>query len=171
MNTSAALLLEGPRGRRFCLELAAALDEGIALAVFQQATRLEPSLRTVWTMIATDPGTADDRGVAASVEQLATDLDGLDLSDLDDQQLLAALMRSVDAAMPWQEPDGDDVLANLPPLRQALARLAERIGDSPFMHWCSRSRPNEQWAINWRSPDVPAPLSVDPREALNQWER
>lgn len=71
----------------------------------------------------------------------------------------------------WEERDGEDVLAGLSLIRAALVPLAARVLASPSLRWWARPRRTGQCAIDWRSPDDPAPLSKDPRHALAGWGR
>ena len=97
-----------------------------------------------------------------SLEWLAARLKSLDFSDLQDSQVQGALERSVDSARYWQPPDGEDVLAGLPQVAQALSPVAEQFIASPRMQWCWQPRQVEQWAIEWRHADDPAPLPKNP---------
>jgi hypothetical protein len=83
----------------------------------------------------------------------------------------AALEESVDSARYWQEPDGEDFLAALPVIRDALRPLAGQILASNVGQGYGRPRRREQWHIDWRSMDDSAPLSGSRREALSAWAR
>lgn len=138
MNPVAEMILEGgPRGgRRCCLELAKDLDSDISTAVFQFAHGVEEvSGSSGVRLIPTAVGGTDPFPVS-TLEQLSADLASVDLADLDTGRVQAALARSVDSAMYWQEPDGADVLAGHPTVRAALSRLAEHLASSPpIMEW------------------------------------
>ena len=145
MNTNAELLLAGPRGRRMCLEHAMDLDQDISAAAFQLAYDLDPgkgtSLVRFGLMAPTESNDDDGRHAAASPEQsspeelaaalLSLDASGFDVSGLSldhsgpgDELICSALERAVSTAMYWQPPAGEDVLAALPIIREALVPLA-----------------------------------------------
>ncbi len=104
-------LLEGPRGRRLCLELArasiAALPEG-------------------------RPG-----AVSSAIDAF----ERVPLPDLTAALLLEALVATVDGARYWQPPEGYDALASLPEARRGLLRFAEVVARSPHAAWWSRDDP------------------------------
>jgi hypothetical protein len=165
------LILEGPRGRRLCLELAMELDPEIRTAVFWLGYDLDPgsgSSRVLLTFASDNNGAPRP---VPSPEQLAATLASLDPANLGDSLIQAALERSVDTAMYWQAPDGEDVLAGLPIIRAALFPLAEQVMASPGVQWWGQPRRAGQWAIDWRSADDPAPLPKDPRRTLAEWAR
>ncbi|QAY61822.1 hypothetical protein ET475_11065 [Microbacterium protaetiae] len=87
------------------------------------------------------------------------------LADLD-----AALAASVDGARYWQEPSGEDVLAALPEVVDALRPLAEAVAQHPPAWWTADRR-TEQWAIEWRDPGDSASLERNPASALQKWKR
>ncbi|MCQ1999613.1 hypothetical protein [Arthrobacter zhaoxinii] len=122
MMSPAEQLLEGPRGRRLCLELAAELNQDVRSAVFWLGYELDPGKGTS-TVLFGSAGPDD----LPSPEHLAAGILSLDLRRLDGEQIQAALQRSVDTAQYWQEPDGEDALAALPVIRRALRPLAERV--------------------------------------------
>ena len=174
MNTETELLLAGPRGRRLCLELAMELNQEIGSAVFDLGYDLDPGKGTSRVMfgLMTSEETNDDDArlrAAASPRELAVRLAALDLSGLDDELIQPALERAVSTAMYWQPPDGEDVLAALPIIREALVPLATRVMVTPAMQQRAAPRSVEQWAIDWRGPDDPAPLEKDPQQKLAQW--
>lgn len=81
----------------------------------------------------------------------------------DSATLAAALQRSVDAAMYWQPPAGEDVLAARPELDAGLARIATWAAPAAPGWWSAPLAP-EQWSIGW--------WGHDPREAkqsLSRW--
>ncbi|MFR9752482.1 hypothetical protein ACL02S_15805 [Nocardia sp. 004] len=169
MNPNAQLLLEGPRGRRFCLELAMELDPDISTAVFQLQRSGEVVSGAYRVQSPPPDGSGADPIPVRSLEQLSAALAAVDLADLDTGRIQAALARSVDSAMYWQEPDGEDVLAGHPIIRSAFARLAEHLASSPVMEWFGEPRRAEQWAIDWRSANARAPLPKDPQQTLRKW--
>ncbi|WP_255771104.1 hypothetical protein [Pseudarthrobacter sulfonivorans] len=169
MTPDADLLLEGPRGRRLCLELAMDLDPDIRLMVFRLGYYLDSGRGTSRVLLTAD--SADDAGTppaAPSPGVLAAALRHLAAADLDDAPVQSALERAVDTARYWQEPDGEDVLAGLPLVRAALLPLARRVIAAPGARWWNEGRGVEQWAIDWRPADDPAPLKV-PQSTLVEW--
>ena len=170
MNTDQ--LLAGPRGRRLCLSLAAELEPRIRMAVFDLGYELDPGngVSVVRFGTSTDAGGAADLP-AASPEELGALLAALDVPALNEIPVLAALDVAVATARYWQAPDGEDVLAALPVIREALRPVADRVVASPGACWWEEPRVREQWAVDWRDPDAPAPLGQDRRTVLATWAR
>lgn len=196
-ETMADALLEGPRGRRLCLEFAlSGIDErtreedllGLrrhpeqwrSIAVRRVAHALEPeagaSSRFGFLRSAGDDN--GDRDPAPEPEPTprlaAAALEALELPVADESRLLHALIASVDAARYWQEPDGFDVLASLPELREALHRIAQHLAAAPAARWWGSGVAAEQYAISWlESPDHPRPAAAvivqGADETLRRW--
>ncbi|MCQ1955437.1 hypothetical protein NNX39_02815 [Arthrobacter sp. zg-Y826] len=164
MMSPAEQLLEGPRGRRLCLELAVELDQDIRSAVFWLGYELDPGKGTSTVLL----GSSGPRELP-STDHLAAGILSLDLRRLDGEQIHAALQRSVDTARYWQERDGEDALSALPVIRNALHHIAEGVLDAPAAQWWSQPAPPEQWAIDWRPGADPAPLPRDPQGTLQKW--
>jgi hypothetical protein len=123
-------------------------------------------------MVAGEDAVADDAaasGSGTSLDQLAAALTALDSTGLTGAKIQLALERSVDTARYWQPPDGEDVLAALPAVREALLPLAEQVLSAPGVRWWAEDRGTEQWAIDWRPADDPAPLPRDQHRALMTW--
>ncbi|WP_312178750.1 hypothetical protein [Arthrobacter sp.] len=172
MKAQPELLLEGPRGRRLCLELAMELDPAVRSAVFRLGYELDPGRGTstvLLTLSSWEPGASDAGGETPSLEELTAALRSVDASSLTAGQLTAALECSVRNARYWQEPDGEDVLAGLPAIVDAFRPLAEQVRATPTWRSWSQPRGPEQWAIDWRSAEDPAPLPRNPQEALSKW--
>ena len=108
---------------------------------------------------------------AASPEELGDRLASLDFAGFDSELMQAALERSVDSARYWQEPDGEDVLAGLPVITAAMHPVGEQLMAAPGIQWWGQPRRVEQWAIDWRSADDPAPLPKNPGQTLMEWAR
>jgi hypothetical protein len=128
MSLDGESLLEGPRGRRLCLELAMELDPDIRVMVFRLGYDLDSGRGTSRVLLTAAP--LDDAGTppaAPSPGMLAAALGHLEAADVDHARLQAALERAVDAARYWQPPDGEDVLAALPLVRAALLLLARHV--------------------------------------------
>ena len=175
MTTDAEALLAGPRGRRLCLQLAAELDPDISSAVFDLGYDLDPGKGTSRVRIGVMTSAADGDGAPdaadSSAENLASLLTAVDRSRLDAAMLPRALEAAVANARYWQPPDGEDVLAALPVVRAALLPLAETVLAFPLACGWEAGRRFEQWAIDWRHPDDPAPLGQDSRRKLSEWGR
>ncbi|GKV73513.1 hypothetical protein NCCP2145_28940 [Pseudarthrobacter sp. NCCP-2145] len=165
-------ILQGPRGRRMCLELAMQVDSEIRYAAFRLAQELEGGRGVSRVLLNAAPaGDTEPRPPAPSVESFAERLKFTDFSNLDDNLMQAALERSVDSAKYWQPPDGEDVLAGLPVVAEALSPVAEQFMAARHMQWCWQPRQIEQWAIDWRLADDPAPLPKNPGKTLAEWAR
>ena len=173
MTPGMDLLLQGPRGRRLCLEVAMQLDPGVRTAAFWSAYELESGRGTSRVLLTaySSGELATPPSSAPRPEELAARLGSLNFAGLDNELIQAALERSVDTARYWQEPDGEDVLAGLPVITAALTPVAERLMSAPGIQWYWQPRRVEQWAIDWRSADDPAPLPKNPRQTLAEWGR
>lgn len=161
--------LGGPTVRRMCLELAMELDPELRSAVFELANALEPGRGTAWVMLADGSNNVAAPPSPASPTELAAAIATLDLTDLDEARMQDALERAVANARYWQEPDGEDMLVVPPVVRAAFGSLAEHVMKALGLQANGGLRRREQWAIDWRSPDDPAPLDKDPRQTLAQW--
>ncbi|PVZ54701.1 hypothetical protein C9424_15085 [Arthrobacter sp. H-02-3] len=172
MTPSRDLLLQGPRGRRLCLELAKQLDPEVKAAAFWLGYELGSGPGTSRVLLtASSSGHLATPPSAPSPEELAARLASLDFDGLDSELMQAALERSVDTARYWQEPDSEDVLAGLPVITAALTSVAEQVMALPDIQWYWQPRRDEQWAIDWRSSHGPAPLPKNPRQTLTDWGR
>lgn len=169
MTANAEALLEGPRGRRLCLELAADLHQDLASAVFSLSYDLDPGKGTSVIRFGLVTGETGEPDETPSPKDVAGLLASLDAFNLTEEQLSAALEGSVRTAYYWQPPDGTDVLAALPVIRAALVPLAERIMATPSAQEWRQARRTEQWAVDWRSPQDPAPLPQNPSSTLQRW--
>lgn len=164
-------LLLGPRGRRLCLELAMASDAQIQACVFWVGYSLDPGAGQSRVLLTATAGDASEPLPIPSPGDLVADLEVLDLQHIGGVEIEKALVRAVDAARYWQEPDGEDVLASLPEVVEALRPVAHYIaGMEAMLRWMEPRQP-EQWAIDWRSEEDPAPLPREPRQALSKWGR
>ena len=172
MTPSMDLLLQGPRGRRLCLELAMQLDPDVQTAAFWLAYELDRGSGTSRVLL-----TASSCGDIAAPPspplpgELAARLASLNFAGLNSELMQQALERSVDTARYWQEPDGEDVLAELPVITAALSTVAEQLLAAPGIQWYWQPRRVEQWAIDWKSADDPAPLPKNPQQTLTEWGR
>lgn len=170
----AETLLNGPRGRRLCLSYLIELAPDIRSAVVWTSHRLDPHPGTI-IRFSTDGSSVDN----AEPDPTYTEADIAALirqADLTPQTPDAvrtavrdALRDSIDSARYWQEPDGADVLAALPDVRQALARVAEHIAAAlpdPIAPAAS-----DQWAIQWVHPNESTPIPQHPSALLAAWTR
>ncbi len=107
---------------------------------------------------------------APTVAELVSRINALDLETVN-SLVPYALQRSVDTARYWQEPDGEDVLAATDAVTAALAHVAAGILESPASQWWWDGFRPEQWAIDWRSANDPAPLPRNPQQILAEWAR
>ncbi len=161
-------LLVGPRGRRLCLELAMEVSPEIRSAVSWLAYDLDPGQGTSRVLVTFTSGDVSDPAPRPSLTDLITALASIDVGRAGAEVIERALAQAVDTSRPWQEPDGEDVLAALPEVRAALAPIARHVASAPSTQWWPHGRRVEQWAIDWRSADDPAPLPRDP-QALSSW--
>lgn len=149
MKLSPDFLLEGPRGRRLCLEIALSLNPN--------------AIRTVLFWPKSSP-----EELAAATARLAAEIAKTNLSGATEQLIEHALTRSVDTAKYWQEPDEEDNIAALPEIRKALEPVAEHVLTSSEAAWWSRRRQDEQLVIDYEV-QKPQPVEHDPRRNLETW--
>ncbi|WP_146007703.1 hypothetical protein [Brachybacterium sp. UMB0905] len=141
-------LLTGPRGRRLLLELAVRLSDAVREALFDLAYAHNPGRDTSCVLVTW--GDVEPRK-AASIEELTALLRALPEDPLSPDLVHEALGASVDSAMYWQEPDGEDVVARMPSVQEALAPLAERVST---IAWTAPA-PSVQHLLEWEPP-IPA---------------
>lgn len=150
-------ILDGPRGRRLCIELASARDERVLRLVAELGAALDPdpgrNHHRPWrTAHVSADGDArenlTDREIQSRIATLVRLLRRGDVAALSSHELMSALNTSVDAARSWQEPDGEDVLAAMPPVRKALQRWERAVLASPATSWWSSACRLEQWALD-----------------------
>jgi hypothetical protein len=162
MKVDPGALLIGPRGRRLCLDIVGSAIEGDSsqaadeyrLAVGYASYDLDPGRGTSRVMLSFSAGQpVTPHPSPADVARL---LDVLPLVEPDEPMLLRALAAAVDFARYWQEPDGEDVLAAAPEMREALARVAARVAQSPLASWwTTRLDRTNQWTVTFM--DGPSP--------------
>lgn len=173
MATDAELLLAGPRGRRVCLEFArscalesdtdAGRDAATTLAWAAHAMT-DPAHRGVLLTVgdggAPDPPEAGPADAAAALRSLA-------LVPATAPRVREALAASVDRAIYWQPPDGEDALAAHPDVVEALADAAALVAASSAAAWWSSPIDlGDQWAVPWEGAGR---ASGDPTTALDEW--
>lgn len=171
MTPDADILLQGPRGRRLCLELAMELDPDIRTLVFRLGYDLDAGRGTSRVLLtAVAAGDPEMPGHTPSPELLAARLASLKFANPDPELIQVALARSVDAARYWQEPEGEDILAGLQIIMEALSTVARQVMAVPAIQWWWQPGEAEQWAIDWRSSTGAAPPKI-PRQTLTEWSR
>lgn len=146
---TAERLLAGPRGRRLLLHIAQACDldpeRALALAVADTSytvavARGHSVYRFAWGEPSPELTRAD----------LLAALRGLKLGPITDDIVWEALTASVDSAMYWQEPDGEDLLAASPEIVEGLRDVAERVAALPTPSWWDGAAPvADQWEVLW----------------------
>ncbi|MHA7144537.1 hypothetical protein ACX80U_07430 [Arthrobacter sp. TmT3-37] len=177
MTVPADVLLEGPRGRRLCLELALLLAPDLRSPVMRLAGALDPASGT--SRVTLVLAASDDDGLAmhpgrpdaATPAGVAARIASINPGDISDSRILDAFGQSVGAARGWQEPDGEDVLAALPVIRESLLPVAGRVLASTTGPWLASARRTVQWHLDWHVPEDPVHLPGSPREALAAWAR
>lgn len=133
-------LMAGARGRRMLWEFATASEEKLLpafgehplhAAMFYAAYHVAVERGESVGLFGADESSMPD----ISVQQIARRLDGTTLVPATAALLQQALVRSVDSARYWQEPDGEDTLLALPELAAPLERVARHLADSGLAAW------------------------------------
>lgn len=156
MSLDPVSLLAGSRGRRLCLEFVLK-DSGtntpgadrLREAIFFTANDLDPAGGI--TVASSFGWGADHRPQPIpSLEEVGGLLGTVPLAEPDQHTLLLSLVATVDSARYWQEPDGDDVLAASPELREPLTRIANHIKGSSHAAWWATSVDDAgQWVVTF----------------------
>ncbi|MFG6401252.1 hypothetical protein [Microbacterium sp. P04] len=142
------------------------VDDGVRLAAFLRAGEWEQHM----VAIATGGGAVAAELEVGTAAEVASLIESVDLGTIDARRVHDALRESVDTARYWQEPDGLDRVAALPEVGAALARVASSLMSSPATAGWDAAAPSEQWAVDWRSGEDPAPLPTDPAPLLVRWD-
>ncbi|MFK4791099.1 hypothetical protein [Microbacterium sp. ZW T5_56] len=155
MELTAEILMQGPRGRRLCLELAAQ-DDAVMNALFWAGHTHDPNPGTIIRMRKgeqePDPVfSVDDVGRLISAASVRVDVAAIS----------GALRDSVDSARYWQDPDGRDVIAAQDPVIAALRPIAEAVAEAAGIEWWT-SAPAHHWIV-----DYAAPQGIEDLAALN----
>lgn len=170
-------LLAGPRGRRLLLEFAVVSEREafpdsagpLGYAVFEASYRLakregQAISRFDWGPRANDP----NRIPEVFPEDVAAQLTDAALAEPTPELIRTCLARSVDAALYWQSPDGDDLLAATPVIREALVRVAAHLACSSALAWLSAPpAPDDQWRLRWS--EAKQRPTRGPRAVLTRW--
>ena len=164
-------LLAGPRGRRLLMEYVRLSEEvplpaGAPLpfhsAVFQASHHLGPQTGRTYgrfTAPSDQPGEFPELATTAygneypevmPPDAVARRIRETPLADPTPDLLFRALGMSVDSAMHWQPPDGEDVLASCTPVTDALQDAATLIAASSLTGWWSSPVDMaDQWTVRW----------------------
>lgn len=172
MPLDPSALIDGPRGRRLCLEV---LLEGArradtpetreaVQAAFWAAHGRERGASVLLTFTdGTEPFVEPEVSPRAAAAALAA----LPVPAMTSQTLAHALWQAVDEAAYWQPPSGMDELAAAPEMRPVLRRMADGIVRSGLVEWWASPVAREhQVAVAWEEEPFRA---VDPEEILPEW--
>lgn len=150
-------LLEGPRGRRLCLEYVRAVaDPEVGAEVIRASWRLESGPMVA---LSSSSGGAVEMPPALAPAALAAVVDSDETWRVSDPaQVTSALRMAVDTARYWQPPDGSDLLAADGALRPTIQEAAQLIL-SAAPPWWTEDASDAQWMIRfgddaWASTDV-----------------
>ncbi|MGK3952477.1 hypothetical protein ACLKM7_09145 [Microbacterium sp. I2] len=161
-------LMRGPRGRRLCLEYVMRTDESVRSAVFWLGRQQDAPPGVQRRRFVGDDSAHQEPPTYTS-EEVAALIDGVMLATAREDIVREALQTTVDLARYWQEPDGEDVLAAHPAVRDALRHVAELVVAAiPDL---TATRTTVQWAVDWRPLSDAAPLEPKPAAVLAEWTR
>lgn len=151
-------LLEGPRGRRLCLEYVRAVaDPEVGSEVIRASWRLESGLMGV---VRSSSGGAVEDPPALAPAALAAVVDSDETWRVADPvQVTNALRMAVDTARYWQPPDGSDLLAADSALRPVLQEAAQLIM-SAAPTWWTADTSDAQWMVRFGDDDAWASTDV-----------
>ncbi len=175
MTIDAPALLEGPRGRRLCLEVALAADaSGALFASCVDAERafhpIDGSVATLWLGDSPDQPLPDP----VSPPEVADGLRMIDAGALaaavrSNEALLRCLTSTVDAARYWQAPESRDQLASVDVVARALVPVAEALADAGVLVRWSQPIAGEQWRVEFETRESDVSWPGDVRRALAVW--
>lgn len=154
MTTDAAGLLDGPRGRLLCLELAARLSSDVREAMHDLAYNADVFAGASIVRFGLDEDgrsfqTSDPVTPRFPLDELAARIGALGRRGPAAGDIAEALQRAVDLAAYWQPPRGEEIVAAEPVVRAALRPLAVAVAGHRSTQWWRRERTAEQWAIEW----------------------
>ncbi len=177
---TAADLLEGPRGRRFSLELLraaggrSAAAEHLGSVLFWadvRLTREQGRAVALWGLTLDDSGTVTsstpDAEPMPTLAAVAAALDAVEPAALTPDHVVDALEQTAESALWWQERDATDDLLARPELVAPLRRLAARAAASPVVQRLGGQDP-VQWAVSFEGDDAGRPAPPMP-EQLAEW--
>lgn len=152
-SADAVELLDGPRGRRLCWELLEDLSG--------------PAWRALW--VGRSAGVAD---LARELGEMVArfDLVGLVATTSLRTVLLPALVRAIDAAVYWQEPDGVDRALAAEPIGRTLEPVARALVAAPAAAWWwSPIELEDRHEVDFVDPDASPNPTADARSLLEKW--
>lgn len=164
-------MLAGPRGRRLCLEVARELGgEAVTQPLFWLSHKHAANPGTIfgWGWEATPEGVAA-RTDAVKPADLVGAIAAIEIGGLGSRIISVAFERSVDAAMYWQEADGDDVVAAFPEVIEALRPIAAAVEAMAETVWWREGVRSSQWALEWDTIESTAPVTHDGIDGLDKW--
>lgn len=152
-SPDAVELLGGPRGRRLCWELLEDLSG--------------PAWRALW--VGRSARVADlSRELGEMVARF--DLVGLAATTSPRTVLLPALVRAVDAAVYWQEPDGVDRALATESMGRTLEPVARALVAAPAAAWWwSPIELEDQHEVDFVDPAAGPNPTADARSLLEKW--
>lgn len=166
-------LLDGPRGRRVCLELAANADPELSRVLGVLACEADVAAggsvaRITFTssfgeLSAPEEASEPPATLEILVQLLAAVVLAPTPREVDD-----ALRHSVDVARYWQPADGADLVAGDPRVHDALRRIAAVVVAHPAAEWWRRARTPRQWAIEFDPAGDLSPFAA-PADAAARW--
>lgn len=172
---TAADLLDGPRGRRFCLELLIAaqadddwIDGDLHSMLFWTEYHLGRSRGSGGVLFG--PG-ADIPEPAPPVSTVAAAIDALALPEVTAAAIADTLGATADSAMAWQPHDDRDEFLRHPGLRDTLDRLAAWATGSDRVQQLFRPLA-PRWTVEfvrYGAGDRAVPERPAPAEALRTW--
>lgn len=134
-------------------------------AVFWLAHELEPNPGTRLRIGGGDDHVVEDPSFTeAEVAQLIRQADPASVTGAHVRQ---AMCDTVDLAMYWQPPDGEDAVAALPAVRDALSPVADRV--VALLPEPTASAVGDQWAVDWHTASESAPIERAPAAVLAKW--
>lgn len=165
-------LLDGPRGRRLCLELASDAAANVAEALGRLAFAADEAagasvIRLTTALIGDVPEDPWELQDPLSMDAFA-DLIAATRVDPTAAAIDAAFARSVDVARYWQEPDGADLVAADPRIVHALGDVARAVSAQPSTAWWLRERTPAQWAVEFDPADDGGPFDPAP-DGASRW--
>lgn len=167
IRNRADVLLSGPRGRRMLLEYALQ-SEILMNPVRASDTFGHAAVAAASNLSRTRGGGQHPAGgrrrkyPTVSPSEVAERLSALELADPDPERVRDALAMAVDHARYWEEPDGEDALAELPEMESALRRVAVLVAASRESAWWDTSIANQsQWSVQWDGAEPRPILSTD----------